>query len=228
MREVFDHLYLFSRVPAYIYGKTEEIFILKQNLYWKPTGSLICFVFAKTSAGSIVLMCSSLEQDPVEAIQLYCLRTRIGTMFEMLKQLLHVFSCRFWSKKMLKHSRKPKSNKTLQAPKPEDLKTVQSCWMAYERFVNLGAIALGLLQLISLKFSKEIWESFEGFLRTRSRELPSERTTKIVIAQLLVRDFLNVAPTATMREIRARIHKGKIEQKILNLERSQYQEAANM
>ena len=106
---------------------------------------------------------------------------------------------------MPKHSRRPKSNKTLQAPKYKDLQTVQACWNAIEGFVNFGAIALGMLQLIALQFPNQIWNRFEGFLRTISREIPSERTTKTVIAHLLLRDFCKVSPSATMREIHANI-----------------------
>ena len=76
------------------------------------------------------------------------------------------------------------------------------CWEAYERFVMLAAIALGLLQLIALQFTPAIWQQHVGFLRTRSRSLPSERTVKQVIAPQLVRDFLNPAARGIMREIR--------------------------
>jgi hypothetical protein len=171
-------------------------------------------------------MCSNLDQDPIAAIELYCLRTRIETMFNMLKNVLHIFQCHFWSKKMPKHSRKPKSNKNQQAPQAENAKTVQACWDATERFVNLGAISLGLLQFIALKFPDEIWSRFEGFLRTRSRYIPSERTVKIVIANLLVQDFLKVAPTGTMREIRAKILKGEFKKKFPQTEHPVYQRAA--
>ena len=226
LAEVFDHLYLFQKVSARIYGHMEEIYIYHLDLLWKPTKGSLCFVFAKTSRGPIVLMCSNLDQDPIAAIELYCLRTRIETMFDMLKNVLHIFQCHFWSRKMPKHSRKPKSNKTQQAPQAENAKTVQACWDATERFVNLGAISLGLLQLIALKFPEEIWSRFEGFLRTRSRYIPSERTVKMVIANLLVQDLLKVAPTATMREIRAKIIKGRFKKKILQTEDHVYQRAA--
>ncbi len=226
LMEVFDHLHLFEKIPARIYGQMEEIFLLHLDLMWKPTHGFIRFVFAKTSHGPIVLMCSNLHQDPIAAIELYCLRTRIETMFQMLKQLLHIFHCHFWSKKMPKHSRKPKSNKTLQAPKTEDIKTVEACWLAAERFVNLGAIALGLLQLIALLFTNQIWNRFDGFLRTRSREIPSERTTKMVMANLVTRDFLNLAPTATMREIRTKILKSKIDNELVQSAQNQEKEAA--
>ena len=226
LMEVFDHLHLFEKRPVRVYGKIEEVFLLHLDLMWKPIHGLIRFIFVKTSHGPMVLMSSNLKQDAVAAVELYCLRTRIETMFEMLKQLSRIFHCRFWSKKMPKHSRKPKSNQTLQAPKAEDLKTVEACWMAAERFVNLGAIALGLLQLIALKFSDQIWKRFDGFLRTRSREIPSERTTKMVIAHLLIRDFLHLAPSATMREIRTNLLKGKIERKIAQSPQNQEKEAA--
>ena len=68
----------------------------------------------------------------------------------------------------------------------------------------LAAIALGLLQLIALKFAPEVWGRFNAFLRTRSRQIPSERTVKDVVGQLVLEDFLNVAPSATMQEIRDR------------------------
>ena len=111
---------------------------------------------------------------------------------------------------MPKHSRKPKKNKDLEKPAQDDLQTVQRCWDAYERFVMLGAIALGLLQLIALKFPQAVWERTDFYLRTRSRSLPSERTVKAVMARILVSNLFIVAPVAIMREIRKRYLGGKI------------------
>jgi hypothetical protein len=53
-------------------------------------------------------------------------------------------------------------------------------------------------------FSPEVWGRFNAFLRTRSRNIPSERTVKDVVGQMVLEDFLNVAPSATMQEIRDR------------------------
>ena len=50
-----------------------------------------------------------------------------------------------------------------------------------------------------------------GYLRTRSRDITSERTTKSVMSNLIIRNFLKVAPTGTMQLIRKYIVKGKIE-----------------
>jgi hypothetical protein len=200
--ECFDYSHLFSTVSCRVYGRIEPVSILALNLLWKPAGGLIRFVFAVTSRGPLVLMCSDLHQDPVAALELYCVRTWIEVMFHHLKHLIGAFQFRFWSKKMPRHSRRPKTNRALTTPAAQDLATVQQCWETYERFVMLGAIALGLLQLIALQFTPAVWQQHVGFLRTRSRILPSERTVKQVITPLIVRDFLDPASGGIIGEIR--------------------------
>jgi hypothetical protein len=199
--EFFDHLHLFQKTQCLVYGQIEQVPLLAINLVWKPTSDFIRFILAITSRGPIVLMCSDLEITPVAAIELYCSRVREETMFSMLKNLIGAFRYRFWSKKMPRHSRKPVTNTKLKAPSLQGLKNVLNCWERYERFVMLAAIALGLLQLVALKFPTQVWARFNGFLRTYSRSIPSEKTVKQVISQMLIEDFLNVAPSATMQEI---------------------------
>jgi hypothetical protein len=149
-------------------------------------------------------MCSDLQMSPVTAIELYCLRVRVETLFAMLKHLIGAFRYHFWSKGLPRHSRKPRKNQHLKQPTKENVQQVQSCWEACERFAMLAAIALGLLQLMALKFSPQVWGHFQTFLRTRSRQMPSERTVKDVVAHLVLEDFVGVAPSATMQEIRDR------------------------
>lgn len=201
--KLFDDSQRFWEASCNIYGKTETILISYLDLLWKPTGGLIRFVLARTSRGPIILMCSDLTQDPVAAIELYCLRIRIEVMFDVLKNLIGAFYYHFWSKKMPRHSRKPKKNKDLKPVPDCNLPTVQLCWEACERFVMLGAISLGILQLIALKFPRSIWEHFDVYLRTRSREIPSERTVKCVIGSMLIRNIFISAPIGIIRIIRA-------------------------
>lgn len=209
LSELFDNKELFSQAECTIYSNVETVSIYAINLLWKPTKGLIRFVLAVTSRGPIILMCSDLTQDPVAALELYCTRIRVETMFDMLKNVMSVFQYRFWTQKLPRHSRKPKKNKDLKKPKSEDLEKVQCCFAAYERFVMLGGIALGLLQLISLKFKDSIWKEFQGFLRTKSRNLPSERTVKSVVGNLLIRDFFSFAPALMMQKIQAYCFKTK-------------------
>jgi len=204
LTDFFDQPHLFSQAPCCVYSKMEKVSFMTINLLWKPTGRLIRFVLAITSRGPIVLMCSDLNQEPLIAIQLYCARTRIEIMFDMLKNLICAFSYHFWSKLMPRHSRRPESNKNLKRPSENALAKVNLCWEAYERFVMLAAIALGLLQLIAVKYPNDIWNHFDTYLRTCSRQLPSERTVKYVMARLLIRNLFISAPVAIMREIRQR------------------------
>lgn len=199
LKDVFaiyrDH---FVQAPCQVYGHVETVSYLALQLLWKPIKAPLRFVFAITSRGPIVLMCSDLDMAPLTALSLYCARVRVETLFAMLKHLLGVFTYRFWSKHLPRHSRKPKKNAALKAPKPEHVQPVHITWQACERFVILGCIALGLLQLVALKFPHQVWEGFSLFLRTRSRALPSERTVKAVLGQEVARNFGNVASLATM------------------------------
>ena len=126
------------------------------------------------------------------------------TLFAMLKGVIGAFRYHFWSKRLPRHSRRPTKNALLKPPAVQDLPTVQRTWQACEGFVLLGCIALGLLQLVALKFSHHIWDAFPLFLRARSRALPSEQTVKTVLAHALQQDFLNLAPSATLPVIRPR------------------------
>jgi hypothetical protein len=210
LNDYFDKLNLFEKSTCRIYGKIEEVSIMAINLLWKPTGRMVRFVLAVTSRGPIVLMCSDLHQLPVVSLELYCARTRIEIMFDMLKNLIGAFHYRFWSKQLPRHSRKPKKNKDLKQPCSQDLDNTRACWEAYERFVMLGGISLGLLQLIALKYTNSIWDHYDGFLRTQSRQLPSERTVKHVVARLIVKDFFISAPRALMREIQGQYFRHKL------------------
>jgi hypothetical protein len=202
LMEVFDHRHLFTTVTCQLYGQVEEVSMTTLDLIWKPTGGLIRFVFAHTRLGPLVLMCSDLQQDPIEALQLYCTRVRVEVMFDVLKNLLLAFCYRFWSKHLPRHSRVPKSNETLQGPATPHVESVTGRWLACEGFVMLGAIAQGLLQLLAVKSPETVWTHFDAFLRTRSRHLPSEATVRHVIARMIRDDFLALRSSATMQEIR--------------------------
>ncbi len=92
----------------------------------------------------------------------------------------------------------------MKSPGLKALKNVKLCWEAFERFVMLGAIAQGLLQMLSLKYKTHVWKKSWAFIRTKSRELPSEKTVKQLIAPLIVYNFINLAPNGIMRKIHER------------------------
>lgn len=203
LSDVFvEYAHLFRSRASLVYGRVETISYYSMNLLWKPLGEELRFIFVMSSRGCIVLMTNNLRLHATTAIELYCARVRIETLFWVLKHVMGAFCYRFWSKLLPRHSRKPKKNSTLQSPSATALPVVKRCWEAYERFVLIALMATGLLQLIALKFPLSVWERFESFLRTRSRALPSERTVKEVVARLLLEDFHRAAPDRTVQEIR--------------------------
>lgn len=185
--EIFDEEYLFREVVLELYGKQETVQLMSGELLWKPTGQYLQFVWAVTPRGRIVLMCSDTELAPELVLELYSRRVRIETLFAVLKQTLGVFRFHFWSQYLPRHSRTPTRNADLKAPWPQHREKVKACWDAAEMFVLCGCIAAGLLQLFSLKYHDSLWAKHVLFLRTRSRELPSENTVRQILAPLLVR-----------------------------------------
>jgi len=65
------------------------------TLLWRPIADYVLFVLAVTSKGPINLMSSDLELLVVNAIQLYCARTRIEILFSVLKHVIGAFKFRF-------------------------------------------------------------------------------------------------------------------------------------
>ena len=199
--ECFDHRHLFTACDCQIYGRRETVQVMTLSLLWKPLGDWLLFIFAITSRGPIILMSSDLTVAPATALELYCLRSRIELMFDVLKNILHAFCFRFWTHSLPRHPRRPRANRDLQAPAAARLSTVHACWQAYETFVLCAAIAHGLLQLIALRFGSLVWQHHCLYLRTQSRALPSEKTVKQVLAPRLAKQFVHLAQNSILQKI---------------------------
>ena len=128
LKECFDYPDLFEAVSCQVYGKTESIQVMSLTLLWRPIADYVLFVLAVTSKGPIILMSSDLELLAVNAIELYCARTRIEILFSVLKHVIGAFNFRFWTKSLPKHSRRPFPNRDLKAPQPHQIGTIQACW----------------------------------------------------------------------------------------------------
>ena len=207
LMECFDHLHLFEEVECEVYGHIESIRIMSIPLLWKPIRDWVLFIFAITSRGPIVLMCSDLNFSPITALRLYCARTRIEIMFDVLKNVIGAFKFRFWTKYLPKHSRRPVSNRYLKKPQPEHLKKVLECWQAYEVFVFCAIIAQGLLQLIALNFGQRVWQQHNLYLRTKSRELPSEKTVRQVMSRIIMAQLFNLRQNGIIQKIQCQFRK---------------------
>ena len=201
--KAFDDEPLFQEVSMEIYAKQETVRLRSAKLLWRPLGQYLQFVWAITSHGPIVLMCSDLEANAEQILALYCRRVRIETLFNTLKNVIGAFEFHFWSQSLPRHSRKPFSNRNLKTPQPEAIPVVKDCWEAMERFVLCASIATGLLQWFSLQYQQGLWKQHILYLRTRSRELPSENTVRQILAPLLARELMRSRQNTLWGKIRS-------------------------
>lgn len=195
----------FSPLECFIYGHTEAVKILCLDLLWKPIKTKLRFVLAITSRGPIILMCTDLSLSPSYVLELYCRRSAIENSFHMLKNLIGGLYYRFWSKLIEKSSRRPKKNKSvpdIHKNVPEE--SLKNKLAAIEMFVNFSAILLGILQILAIRYPKQIWKHNTYWLRTYSNDIPSEYIVKGVLTQTIFKNLCKVSSHAIYGLIRSR------------------------
>ena len=184
--------YSFQTIEADIYGKKENIRYLVLDLIWKPAKGMLRFILIESSHGRIILMTSDLKLDPVTAIQLYCRRVTIETMFDTLKNTLGAMTYHFWSQYLSRTSRKPKKNKD-QEQISTNIEKTNNTLDAIEKFVNVQLLVLGMLQLIAKQFPTEVKTKANCWLRTVSANIPSEFVTRTALANVLKNNLYGFA-----------------------------------
>jgi hypothetical protein len=152
------------------------------DLLWRPVKSVVRFVLVDyPGKGRLILMSTDLTLDPLIMIELYARRFRIEIMFKQLVHTIGAFSYHFWLKCMDRIKRKS-GNQYLHRKPKEYRQQVFTKQETYERFVIIGIIAQGLMQYLAIYFSKQVWRSFDSWLRTvPANGYPSE---KIVFSAL--------------------------------------------
>ena len=108
--------------------------------------------------GSITLVCTNTEMDPVDVYHIYARRTKIEVTFRTLKEKMWGHSYRFFMKG------RDKSDKVKLGKLAQDLTTRDEGFkkrymkklQMYERYVSIQLIAQGILTLLSFKNQEEI------------------------------------------------------------------------
>ena len=132
----------------------------------------------------MVLISSDLKLDPVAAIELYCRRVTIETLFDTLKNTLGAMGYHFWSQYLDPASRRPKKNDKTRR-RSEDMDKTRNTLVAIEKFVNVQLLVLGTLQLIAKKYPAQVKAKANCWLRTVSANTPSEFVTRIALSKII-------------------------------------------
>jgi hypothetical protein len=179
-----DWEHTFKTGETIVYDKVETVRYLTIDLLWKPVKGKIRFFLIESSRGRIVLMTSDLCMEPLVAINLYCRRVSIETLFDTLKNLLGAMQYHFWSKYLRPVSRCPTRNKHSRpySTRPERTKNTLA---AIEKFVVVQLLVVGSLQLLASRFVSEIGDRAHCWLRTPCGPIPSEFVTRTALSNII-------------------------------------------
>lgn len=180
-----------ARSPVYGESKTKLRYRCV-DLLWRPVGRLVRFVFVEHPVrGQLILMTSDTSLAPLEIIAIYGYRFKIEVSFKQALHTLGAYAYHFWMLDM--PPRNPDSgNQHLHMESDDYRRLVRRKMDAYHRYVQLACIAQGLLQHLSLRFRKEVWNYFfrSSWMCTMT---PSQPPSEAVVAQALrstLPDFL--------------------------------------
>ena len=179
----------FTSATAVIYGKRETVRCLSLALVWKPVKRKLRFILAETSRGPIILMTSDLAVDPLKALELYCGRAGIETLFNVVKNNLGGMRYHFWSKYLPPASRRPARKET---PRPVSSKPekTENTIAAIEKFLHVQIIVTGALQLLACRFAHQIDRCW---LRTPCGKIPSIFVTRTALANVIRTNLIDFA-----------------------------------
>jgi len=173
----------FQTAPSPVYDeKNVRIAYCAEDLLWRPVGRLVRFVFVRhPRRGELILLCTDTTLDPLTVIALYGYRFKIEVGFRQAIHALGTYAYHFWMAKMRRRKR-GSGNQDIRKQPRRYKDNVRRKIAAYHRFVQLGCIAQGLLQLLALEHRPTVWQRFRSWLRTMNPEQPPSES---VVAQAL-------------------------------------------
>jgi len=183
----------FQTATVRMYGKEETVPYLCLDLLWgQGLYQELRFVLVKYGDLLSILVSTDLTLEATDIICLYGYRFKIECTFREMKQVIGGFSYHFWSKSM------PKLKRYLKKGEPHPLEQVQGekdrenirlTVKAIEGYVMCSCIAMGLLQLIAVRYSHLVPGLFFRYLRTTSKAVVSEATVMTYLRKSIFRMF---------------------------------------
>jgi hypothetical protein len=189
----------FQSAPSPLYDDRKvTLRYLSRDLLWRPLGQSVRFVWViHPSRGRWILLCTDLTMSPLDIVRLYGWRFKIEAGFWQAIHNLGTYAYHFWMASMTPLHR-GQGNQHLHRKSADYRQQVRRKFAAYERHIQIGLIAQGLLQYLALSFRQGVWTHFHSYIRTARRSAPP---SEWVVAQALRYtwpDFLRFSPAAAI------------------------------
>lgn len=195
-----------------------KIKIFFQDLFWRPLGAVVRFVWViHPYRGKMILLSSDTSLAAIDIVSLYGLRIKIEVSFKEALRRLGSYAYHFWTM-MKKKTKRCSGDEYLHRADKEYREKFFEKIRAYHVQVQLGVIAQGLLQYLSITKSEIVWKFFGSWIRTiRANVLPSES----IVAVALSNGYLNflvegIGPVSFKKFLRKRILLSGFSLKYLN------------
>ena len=194
----------FTEAEVQFYDGVKQIKYYSVDLLWGPKlYQELRFVLTIVGDNRIILVSTDLSLDPISIVELYCQRFKIEQLFKEAKQTVFGFSYHFWTKAMpkLNHFRKKTDPDPLTQVKDKKARDkVSRTLKAIEGYVQLSCIAIGLLQIISLKFFDHAESVSMRWMRTYRNPVWSEATVNDFL-KLHIIHLLDLCPDLPITQI---------------------------
>jgi hypothetical protein len=119
-----------------------------RDLLWRPLGLLVRFVWViHPTRGRWILLCTDLTMSPLDILRLYGWRFKIEAGFWQAIHTLGAYAYHFWMSTMTPLHR-GQGNQHLHRKSDRYRQQVRRKFAAYERHIQIGIIAQGLLQYL--------------------------------------------------------------------------------